>query len=652
MPPRKSKKPVSDDAEYSLKALIEALTHPEDVASKRFPENVVDELAQSLERDDKLLPKLLSGVFENEIPLDTTFYERLFRITKVIGHLHAGASEVIGQIWAAAFVKIDQSNQKHLLRILPSTSISFFTILSAFPVVVKRIRMNPGFGIEYFSILKDRVGNDMVNGGLWLGIESWAIHWQEDAFDALSILLKNDFSDDKDIAVAAALMGALRVSLEGSPPSSKARKKIAQVKGDRNLMKRRIFQRSWINTCWLRGLEFSEFQACLDNASTGSQEELLEGMNFLRCVVSHKSLDSGALDYALKWLKENVTTSILDDSKYHVVVSIRGLLAREPTDPSTLRSILVQAMPVPADKIQIWTEIESLFSSLLEMGWENFEVWLFEILKADPKGVIEQLRFRGSFENLIHSIPEDKTRKLITDTLFSSNSYIREFAFSLFSENNIENLDEKVLSEASDSLIAISIYESRFHHLQAERMFQFFSAFIDRIESGSPQLVNFFKAELIYQAKNFPGAVLEGLKGLSSKSNLIKEVITKAEDYFGALKITRGTAINSMEIPGLQRALTFSGRRQSKEISVKSAEASLLQHLCSTSYLIYGNEGFRYCSDGEVGEVAMMQRTSVSMEMPRLWMIDPEGTAMRRTDAIEAVERISAQIAQDQVEPR
>jgi hypothetical protein len=74
-------------------------------------------------------------------------------------------------------------------------------------------------------------------------------------------------------------------------------------------------------------------------------------------------------------------------------------------------------------------------------------------------------------------------------------------------------------------------------------------------------------------------------------------------------------------------------------------EFSVLSQVFSTSYLIYGTEGFRSCRDGEIGELAPMKMMSVSMEMPRLAMIDPEGAVARDLEASRFCERLSQAIA-------
>ena len=101
-----------------------------------------------------------------------------------------------------------------------------------------------------------------------------------------------------------------------------------------------------------------------------------------------------------------------------------------------------------------------------------------------------------------------------------------------------------------------------------------------------------------------------------------------------------------MQIPGLLRAAVRQGARQRRDIDEKSVESSPLLGLFHQSYLLYGSDGFRYSKDGEVQELAKMQTMSAEVELPRMFMIDPEGNALRRREAIEATRTLSARIAE------
>jgi hypothetical protein len=140
--------------------------------------------------------------------------------------------------------------------------------------------------------------------------------------------------------------------------------------------------------------------------------------------------------------------------------------------------------------------------------------------------------------------------------------------------------------------------------------------------------------------------VLDELVKLNSPSSVVALVISEANDYFNKLRSTNDSAIKAMQIPGLLRAANRQSARQRRDIDEKSVASSPLFGLFHQSYLLYGSEGFRYSRDGEVQELAKMQAMSAEVELPRMLMIDPEGNALRRREAIDATRALSTRVSE------
>jgi hypothetical protein len=227
---------------------------------------------------------------------------------------------------------------------------------------------------------------------------------------------------------------------------------------------------------------------------------------------------------------------------------------------------------------------------------------------------------------------------------FSTTAHHREFAFTLYDELPFESFPEGLLSARTDEEIALCIFESRRHYVQADNLVRLLVSLRERAESGEAPLAKLFGEELLYQAKNYPGAVLGGLQSILDKSPLVRDVVSAAETYFDKLRGSYKSAINSMEIPGWRRAMAMHSRKQSRQIESHQTEFSVFSQLFATSYLIYGSEGFRYCQNGEIGEMSPMKAMSVSMEMPRLSMIDPEGVLVRSIESGRSTDALSTVI--------
>jgi hypothetical protein len=628
-----------------MRNVLAAIAQLTDDLESRYEKPAVAEVSAFLAANPSEVENLCSQVFRDGIPTDSSFFERLYRISNLLG-FHDEAADVIGRVWASALRKLNEMERELLMRLLPDSGHSFFILLGAIPTVLTECRLQPQFCIELFFTLQTRIGNDLVRGGLWRGIDKWVSAFPDDAFCGLNCLLERNL-DDGAIAIGAAILGGLRVSWERTSPDSLSREAAEELKSNPDVTKRLVYHRSWINVGWLRGISHEEFTASLARMSNGTAEERTEAFNFLRCLIADGRTQQESVTDGIQWLRINTHQALPDSSKHWVVRIVTTLGGESTSDEAmldTLRSILIAAMPLPLAAKGTWTELEFFLVDLLHKSRPQFVVWLLALLDADAKGVIKQFSEYGKFEHLCSELLTHDAAHVIAREFFSVLRHRRQLAFTLFDEIPFAAFPNQLLSGLSDDEVALCLCEARLHHLTPENTLRFYAAFLARAEDSASPLADFFRNELLFQAKNFPGAVLDGLKAIVSSSKLVQKVIAEADLYFEKLRPTHHSAINSMEIPGWRRALSIRGRQQSKKIEAHTDEFSILKHLCTTSYLIYGDKGFRYCRDGEIGPLSQMQEMSVSMEIPRLAMIDPEGMVIRRRDTILLTKQLAEKI--------
>jgi hypothetical protein len=607
------------------------------------PNDAVIQATKFLKNAHEATDQFIVSLFPGGVPLDGSFYKRLYRVASVIGFSDSGA-EFVGHIWSTAMLALDEPNRETLLRSLPAGH-EFFIVLSSFPFLLRTVRFEPSFLIDSFFEIRARIGNDLAQGAYWRGIEEWAAAFPTDAFQGLKVLLTRNLDND-GISIAAAILGSLRVAWEQDPASSSNHSASEELAHHSDIAKRLVYHRSWINTGWMRGISFPEFTECLRRMSAGSAEEQSEAFNFLRCLGADGRTEQTSLDFGVAWLTGTANSALPDDSKHWVSNIANRLAQRWVLDDTRLESLLpalLAIQPIPFDNKGTWMEIEHLLVNLLHKNRPQFERWLLALLDANPAGVIKHFREHGRFEYLCSEMVSHSAAHVTSGLFFSTVGHQRQFAFTVYDKVPFDSFPDGMLATLSDNKIALCLFESRRHFLQPEHTARFLTALHQRAEAGGPQLAKLFRDDLLYQAKNLPGAVLGGLKRVS-KSALVQDVVREAEAYFEKLHAAHGSAINSMEIPGWRRALFIRSRRQSRDIETHKNEFSALSQFFSTSYLIYGSQGFRSCHDGEIGEFAPMKSVSVSMEAPRLVMIDPEGAVARDIEAGRSSDRLSGVI--------
>lgn len=613
-----------------------------------LPKDAVDRSIIYLESAQENTDAFVDSLFPGGIPLELNFYKRLYRLAWALGFDDSSA-EFVGHIWSAAMLALNEPNRETLLRSLPAGH-EFFVVLSSFPFLLRKVRFAPSFVIDSLFEIRARIGNDLAQGAYWRGIEAWTAAFPRDASQGLELLLTRNLDND-GISIAAAILGSLRVAWEKDPTASLSYSVSEQLAAHSDLTKRLVYHRSWINTGWMRGISTVEFSECLARMEAGSDEEESEAFNFLRCLIVDSRTTKDSLDFGIAWLSRSANSTIPDHSKHSLLNTVQRIVRQDAGDSIRLESLLppfLAVQPIPFENKGTWREVEHLLVDLLHNNQPHFERWLLALLDVDPAGVIKHFRGHDQFQYLCSEMVARNEADIGGRQFFSTIEHRRQFAFCLFDKVPFDAFPDGMLGTLTDNEIALCLFESRRHFLQPEHTARFLLALHRRVEVGGPQLIKLFRDELLYQAKNLPGAVLGALKAVEA-SALVQEVVVKAEAYFDKLHAAHGSAINSMEIPGWRRALFIRSRRQSREIEAHKNEFSVFSQLVTTSYLIYGNEGFRSSYDGEMAEFAPMKSVSVSMEAPRLAMIDPEGVMARNLEASRAADRLSASIAKKSI---
>ena len=520
-------------------------------------------------------------------------YASLYRVASVTGFKDIGA-EIVGQIWVAALLSLEEGQRQELLRSLP-TGHQFFVLLRSLPFVLERVRFEPSSLIQRFVELRKQIGNDLAQRGYWRGIEAWALTFPDDAFKGLEILLQADL-DDNGIAMAASILGSLRVAWERAGDTTSNFRSAEELAQHQDVAKRLVYHRSWITTGWTRGLSDLEFRTCIARMTGGVAEERGEAFNFLRCLITDHRTEQDSVDFAVAWLTRETNPSLPDTSKHWVASIVHNLGERWVQDDTRLESLLpplLAVQPVPLGNKGTWTEIEHLLVELLHKNLPQFSGWLLALLDANPAAMIKNFREHRGFEYLCSEMGAHGATHVVAPLFFSTLPDERESAFAVYDKLPFDSFPDGMLSMLSDDEIALLLFESQRHYLQPEHTFLLLNAVRERAAAGKDELCKLFCNELLYQAKNLPGAVLDRLKLLTNKSVLVQEIVKKAEAYFEKLHTAHSSAINSMEIPGWRRALFIRSRQQSRDIETHQTEFSVFSQLFSKSYLIYGSEGFR-----------------------------------------------------------
>jgi hypothetical protein len=285
-------------------------------------------------------------------------------------------------------------------------------------------------------------------------------------------------------------------------------------------------------------------------------------------------------------------------------------------------------------------EIDAVLQQLLQSNQQEFERAFKALAKANARGLLSWLRASDGLNTLVLEMAGHDVRQLVADFLLSRLLEWREIGFLLFDKLALTSLPETCFTEHNHAELAIMLLSFQRVSLRPQSVPRFLLAFAPAMQTEEPFLRELYKQEMVLQSKNFPTSCMTRLKEHRAQSAIVEEAVTEAEEYFEHLKPCFNSAINSIEIPGLSRAVRIKVIRESREISKYVEEHSVFGKFFGKSYLLYGGIKYRSFSGGRLNPISELSQFSAESELPRLEIIDPDGMAQRRFRAGFVISRL------------
>lgn len=521
------------------------------------------------------------------------------------------------------------------------TDRDFFTPIYCVPEFIARAPISSAVLASWLIQVRNRLGNDMVSGGLWIGIQTLADKHPQTSLEVLQVWTAHRPTEEVT-SMAVSLLGRLRSS---HPSTTNTLDR--QLLNHADDLHRVVFHRSWVIYDQQTIINPDEYERLVERMAAGTPAEISEAFHFVRCTLPAEHRCDVSFRFGMRWLHANAPTHP-DGSWAHWVINLAHSCddrARALQVP-LCRDLIPQLMPIPAGYDGTWRELETLLVKLLSENREAFDKLLFEIARRDRKGLGEKFGDYGGFHKLPalmqHHVPETTVAK----ALDSIDESFRHFGMRLFQHLSLDRLPNPVVEKWSEDWIAILICQVKRESFIDAGGFRFLRELEARVSKGSDKLQNFFIEELIWQMKNLPGACLDPAKIEAEKfpaESLMRRAAKEAEQYFDKLKPCYCSAINSMEISGYRRAQRLENRKRSRQISESTEKGSRsLLSIFSKSYTLYGGKQWQTYMAGNLGPLSQMQEFSHSMEFPRMFALDPDGHAQRYCQATHLMTELVA----------
>lgn len=638
--------PDSNASSNAVSAVIEALQRqgtPQELMQIRLSQDVVAVAAAKSSENETVSDQILEILFPEALPDDLLYYEKIANIELRLG-ANQETYDLVGTLWARLFARLRSEAQQELLNAMvqPGTRY-FFSALHALPAFLRQCSMDSHVLAIWLLGVRKTLGNDWASKPFWDSLQILSEVFPNAALEVAQHISASSLEDDA-ITIAAVILGHLRLS-NPAPIGLSDFEGTLSVHQDIN--RRLIFHRSWITSGLREPLSDQQFADTLGRMTSGTREEINEAFNFIRCLLPQESTSDESFALSMGWLHKHTTNTVPEFWK-HFVLSLATTIFDRWMSTGHLRSepppydLAIAIQPILPENKGTWRELEKLLIALLQADQAEFRRILFGLAQTNPVGLLQHLRSFDEFTELSSALRLSDGADVITEAILSHDDAVRNLGFTLFWSTGLETLSMAQLNVANENAIAVVIFAFRLQPFYDEVIPRFLLALLPRINRSSRGLKNLFVEEMLFQSKNLPGTCFEVLKKRGKTSALVRKAVQEAEDYFDRLKACHRSAVNSMGIPGLERAMRLKAVRESRAMSAQIKEKSVFTQLFATSYTLYGGKRWQTFFGSNLGDVSEMKEISHSAEFPTMPGIDPDGMAQRAHRARRMIRRLLA----------
>ena len=565
-----------------------------------------------------------------------------------LGALNPNTAILLSKIWSRHIDSLlEPQRLGHLDRLLKSDQVTFFQIVRLLPHTPALLDLDELFSTDWLPQLLQKASGDMAIGPLYDFFELW---FDNDHKRTISAIKKwNTIADDETIELAAHALGTLR---------NIAPTKVNKLSEEYQLSKRRedrtIYFRSWRTTAISSLPKSDTVRNLLDDINTSLPNERTEGLRLVSILFS-RPIDSEILSHASKWLLSLDGSTLETAERFFIANSLaRGWDNQSPAFASDvllpLSGLLVEIQPVAEDHKGTWARIAEVALAIHKSDKDQFHNLCRALFERNPSALQNLFSARQS---VVGDEATDILSTLtgqISDNVFSPDRLSRQYGFQLIKLCHGYELSEEKLFAKSEEALALAIFETRVCYMEGASKMRFLLSLLTRIKKASDDLQTAYSDELFYQGCNLPGENTPLLKEAATNSPLAAAVLQSVDSYFDALREANQSPIEKMAVPGYILAQRVVIRRQARQINEAMKNGSSLLQFFKSSTIIYGSEGFQSYFNGSLAQPTSFNKTSTSMEFPRLDISNSDGQRIEHAIITKHQDQLAASILRKEQE--
>ena len=401
--------------------------------------------------------------------------------------------------------------------------------------------------------------------------------------------------------------------------------------------------RSWTVSFNLGAISIEQLRIQLNVMLRGLPAEVDEAFSTVyRCIVG-KLENPDFINFAISWFLDNTSTKIPPASKHYVISSLvslshQGRKTKAAVDISTMNNLTIAVQPIPIENEGTWSELEYYLVDRLNDGQESLLTILERLADTNVQGLSAQIA-GNKFQYLISEMNKTSVEQIITSLLVSKSRAKRKLSIDFIYKLDKVSLSEQVLENIHEIQLKMILLEFIRAPLWEEKAAELYLMLEPYFNQASQELQKLFNEEMSLQAINYPVSCLECWKKVETPSELLKQVISKAENYFKRLMDINDSPARAFFFPKYKEFDEKARRSLSNQISEGMRKHSVLISLVKHVQMVYGST---WCNllNGQLNEETHLAEFQETMEFPRVESIDPEGMRMRRVRASLELQRL------------
>lgn len=566
----------------------------------------------------------------------------------IAGYHHLGVSDdvrkFIGQIWAGALKSAPTSTQHEFLNLIIGQQRFFlFEALDFSPQIFRDVPVAPAFMASWMVAARKAVGNDLHQRGLLGCLENYARYQPLAALELIKATAAQQHDSQIRSTLARMLCWVRDTPGATSEPVNSALESVEAVlraPGDPAL--RGLLLESWGLAAGSPILDEPKALLLRDELLGHGDEPELSWCFLLARIVQ-------ATPAHWAWTRRELvrmsTQHLAAQSKYWVIAAALHGWANAAESDTNVRDgwadLFFALQPLTKADSGAWQEFEHHLVDVFGKNSDRATAFLVRFAELSGEVWCELLDDEREHLSWLNRTLQENGNgpRVVTALCLSGKRSARRVGVRLFKECHVEALLPEVVATADARTLELLVMQASLRLGEYDHTARLHASIAHRIDELGGELAEAFYDEVATQALNTNQYRSALEKHANSHANLLASLQEAHRRLDATIQALKSPALK-LRIPGRKRAESLAMRRFSRSIAKGASKYSIFERFVTTVPLLYGKTWRMQDAGGNLTGASTMQKSEVSIEIPRLEYVTPDAMRLRRLFAVQRMDEL------------